>query len=256
MYQIIQYIKFLFSSTNQHGVHSPFIFDLVTKCFYDKKQYGNYEKLRAYRKFLLKNNNSIEITDYGSGSRVFKSNKRQVSKIAKTSGTSLKRVKLLFRIANYFKPKEILELGTSLGIATQALALGNSRSAVTSIEGCDKTLEFATQQLRTFKIENVSLINAKFDDSFKKISDTNYDLVFIDGNHNGTSTLNYFEQLLGTVKNDSILIFDDIYWSQSMTDAWEIIKKHPEVTVTVDTFFWGMVFFRKEQVKEHFKIRV
>jgi hypothetical protein len=40
-----------------------------------------------------------------------------------------------------------------------------------------------------------------------------------------------------------------------MTEAWETIKKHPQVTVTIDTFYWGIVFFRKAQAKEHFTIR-
>jgi hypothetical protein len=41
-----------------------------------------------------------------------------------------------------------------------------------------------------------------------------------------------------------------------MSEAWEEIKTHPKVTVTIDTFYWGLVFFRNEQPKEHFKIRV
>ena len=40
-----------------------------------------------------------------------------------------------------------------------------------------------------------------------------------------------------------------------MEEAWEIIKKHPKVTVTIDTFQWGIVFFRSEQVKEDFIVR-
>ena len=256
MYQIIQYIKFLFSSTNQHGVHSPFVFDMATRCFYDKKSYKHYKKLLSYRKALLNNNETIEITDFGSGSRVFKSNKREISKMAKTSGTPLKRTKLLYRITNYFKASETLEFGTSLGIATQALALGNLQGNVTSIEGCSTTLKFTQKQIDTFKIENVTLYNDTFDNAIPKLENNNYDLIFIDGNHKGTSTLDYFEHLLKLANNDSVFILDDIYWSKSMTEAWESIKQHPKVTVTVDTFFWGMVFFRKEQVKEHFKIRV
>ena len=62
--------------------------------------------------------------------------------------------------------------------------------------------------------------------------------------------------LLPKTHNDSIFIFDDINWSKGMQEAWNKIKAHPQVSVSIDTFFWGMVFFRKEQVKEHFKIRV
>ena len=68
--------------------------------------------------------------------------------------------------------------------------------------------------------------------------------------------MHYFEALLPKATNDTVFIFDDIYWSKGMTEAWETIKQHPKVTVTVDTFFWGFVFFRKEQAKEHFTIRL
>jgi len=212
MFQTLEYIKFLFKSTNQHGVHSPFVFDLITKCFYDTTTYDDYTKLSEYRSKLLKNSTTIDIKDFGSGSRVFKSNTRPISAIAKTSGTTKKRAELLYRIVNYFKPKHSLELGTSLGIATQAMALGNSKNNITSIEGCPNTSAFTSQQLSDHHIKNVH--------------------------------------------NDSLFIFDDIYWSNDMREAWKAIKQHPKVTVTIDTFFWGFVFFRKEQAKENFTIRL
>ena len=107
------YIQFLWNSKNEHGVHSPFVFDLVTKCFYDKSPTPEYLLLRKYRNSLLENENTIEVTDFGAGSRVFKSNTRQISKIAKTAGITSKRAELLFRIAQYFQPNNILEIGTS-----------------------------------------------------------------------------------------------------------------------------------------------
>lgn len=143
-----------------------------------------------------------------------------------------------------------------LGIATQALALGNPNGKVTSIEGCPNTFQLAKKQLKAFHVNNAILINETFETSLQKLTETPYDLIFFDGNHNKDATLNYFHELLKTSHNDSLFIFDDIHWSNGMTEAWEIIKQHPAITVTVDTFFWGFVFFRKEQTKQHFKIRV
>nr|WP_321233445.1 class I SAM-dependent methyltransferase [uncultured Psychroserpens sp.] len=256
MFQIIEYIKFLFKSTNQHGVHSPFVYDLVTKCFYDNTKHETYSTLSNYRKALLSNKESIEITDFGSGSRVFKSNTRAINKIAKTSGTSKKRAQLLFRIVKYFKPKHTLELGTSLGIATQAMALGHPENNIISIEGCAHISEFTKQHLSDFNIKNVSLKTGEFETMLPKLKDSNYDLIFFDGNHNKEATLDYFNTLIETAHNDSVFIFDDIYWSKDMLETWNIIKTHPKVTVTIDTFFWGFVSFRKEQAKENFTIRL
>lgn len=256
MFQIIEYIKFLFKSTNQHGVHSPFVYNLVTKCFYDSKRHDDYSKLSAYRTALLKNKKQIKITDFGSGSRVFKSNLRAVNTIAKTSGSTLKRTQLLFRLVNCLKPKHTLELGTSLGIATQAMALGYHKNHVTTLEGCPNISEITRQQLNEFNIINVTQKTGEFSSSLSELKEKHFDLVFFDGNHNKKATLQYFHKLIDNTHNDSVFIFDDIHWSKSMVDAWEIIKKHPKVTVSIDTFFWGFVFFRKEQAKENFTIRL
>ncbi len=259
MFQIAtSYLKFLWNSKNEHGVHSPFVFDLVTKCFYDSKKYTEYSLLKEYRKSLLKNKNYIEVSDYGAGSKVFKSNKRQISKIAQTAGISQKRAELLFRITKYFKPDSILELGTSLGLATSALALGNTKSRIKTLEGCQNTIHQCQLQLQKFNINTVECINTEFSSYLKnfQLPTSNFQLIYFDGNHSKQSTLNYFELLLPTISNESVWIFDDIHWSLEMEEAWEIIKIHPRVTVSIDTFQWGIVFFRYEQEKEHFVIRI
>jgi predicted O-methyltransferase YrrM len=255
-YQISKYIKFLLKSSNQHGVHSPFVYQMVTECFYDKTKYKAYYNISKYRKSLLKNQTKINITDLGAGSQVMKHQERTVSSMAKNAGTTKKRAKLLLRLTNYLKPDEILELGTSLGIATHAMSLNNTKANITSIEGCHNTFEFTKEQFSKQQTKHITFISGDFNDEIKKLKTHNYDLIFFDGNHQKEATLNYFETLLQTSNNDSVFIFDDIYWSKSMTEAWEIIKKHPKVTVTIDTFFWGFVFFRKEQAKEHFVIRI
>jgi len=263
--QIKSYIKFLFHSKNEHGVHSPFVFDLVTKCFYDATKYPEYETLKSYRKSLLENKNTIEVTDFGVGSRVFKSNTREISKIAQTAGITPKNAELLFRIVYYFQPKSILEIGTSLGLATSALSLGNKNSNIITLEGCPNTMATAKKmfQVSSFKFpnNNVEFVNTEFNlyfENFKpetlNLKPQIFDLVYFDGNHSKKATLDYFEALLPTISNDSVWIFDDIHWSAEMEEAWGIIKNHPKVSVTIDTFQWGIVFFRAEQKKEHFII--
>ncbi len=252
---IKSYLKFLWKSTNAHGVHSPFVFDLVRKCFYDKTDYKEYEVLKAYRNSLLQDKNTIEVTDFGAGSRIFKSNTRAINQIAQNAGISRKDAKLLFRIVNYFKPENVLEIGTSLGLATSALTLGNS-SSITTLEGCPETAKVAQSQFQKFNFTINSKVT-EFESHLKnyQLSTINYQLIYFDGNHSKEATLNYFELLLPTISNETVWIFDDIHWSEGMEEAWEIIKKHPKVTVTIDTFQWGFVFFRKEQEKEHFIIR-
>jgi len=257
-FQFKAYLKFLWHSKNEHAVHSPFVFSLITKCFYDKKSKPEYAILQQYRNAVLENKNSIEVTDFGAGSKVFKSNKRKIAQIAKTAGISAKRAQLLFRISNYFQPENILELGTSLGLATSALALGNKNAQIITLEGCPNTASQCQLQLQKFRINNVACVITEFSGYLTSHNPqlTTHNLIYFDGNHSKEATLAYFDLLLPTITNDSVWIFDDIHWSAEMEIAWEAIKKHPKVSVTIDTFQWGLVFFRREQPKEHFIIRV
>lgn len=257
LFQIKSYIKFLWHSKNEHAVHSPFVFNLLTKCFYDKKAKPEYAILKEYRNSLLQNKNTIEVTDFGAGSRIFKSNTRRIAKIAKTAGISPKRAQLLFRIVNYLQPDTMLEIGTSLGLATASLSLGNPKTSIVTLEGCPETAKQAQLQLQKFNCNNVKLIVSEFSSYLKnnQPSTINFQLIYFDGNHSKKATLEYFELLLPTITNETVWIFDDIHWSKEMEETWEIIKNHPQVTVSIDTFQWGLIFFRYEQPKQHFVIR-
>ena len=270
LHSITSYFKFLWQSKNEHGVHSPFVFNLVTKCLYDKKQYAEYARLNTHRKLLLKNKSTIDVNDFGAGSKVFTSNTRAINKIAKTAGISSKRAELLFRIVHYFQPSTILEIGTSLGLATAALALGNPKAKIITLEGCPNTLATANENFQNSKFHHetsgpnskVEFVNTEFESYLKNLKPETLnlkpetiDLVYFDGNHSKKATLDYFNLLSPTVTNDTVWIFDDIHWSVDMEAAWERIKNHPKVTVTIDNFQWGLVFFRTEQEKEHFTIR-
>ena len=206
---------------------------------------------------LFSNQNSINITDYGKGSSVFKSNVRKVSDIAKIAGITKKKAALLLRMADYFNPNNILEIGTSVGLGTSVLSIGNPDAQIVTLEGCKKTAEVAIALFSQNHLNNIELVVGNFNETLSDIlKNRQFDLIYFDGNHQKEATLNYFNQCLETVHNNSIFIFDDIHWSPEMQLAWEEIKIHPKVTITIDTYFWGLVFFRKEQEKQHFMIRV
>jgi predicted O-methyltransferase YrrM len=258
LFQIKSYLKFLWYSKNEHAVHSPFVFNLITKCFYDTKSKSQYLILKKHRESLLANSNSITVTDFGVGSKVFKSNVRSIAQIAKTAGISARHAQLLFRITNYLQPKSILEIGTSLGLATAAMALGYDKALITTVEGCPATAEIAQKQFNEFRLEGINSVLSEFDSYLATIpaTEVKFDMIYFDGNHSKKATIAYFEKLLPTITNDSVWIFDDIHWSPDMEEAWNIIKEHSLVTVTIDVFQWGIVFFRREQPKEHFIIRL
>jgi len=252
----IIYLKFLLKSTNQHGVHSPFVYDITTKCFYKKQNRKLWNSFKETKQQLLENKKVIKVTDFGSGSKIFKSNKREISKITQVAGISNKKAKLLIKIATYFKPTNVLEIGTSVGLSTAAIKISNQNTIISTLEGCPETSKVAEDLFTKNNFKNINITTGNFKETLPKtIKNKQFDFIYFDGNHTKKSTLNYFETCLQTINNDSVWIFDDIYWSKEMQEAWIEIKKHPKVTVTVDVFHFGIVFFRKEQAKEHFKIR-
>ena len=255
IHQSKSYIKFIRLAKNRHGVHSPFVYDLVTNCFNDKTKYPEYETLKKHRKALRGDTSKFEMKDFGQGSRVFKGNARKVSAVIKNAGMKKKRQRLLFRLAKYFKSETVLELGTSLGLGTVALSLSNEFSAIQTVEGCPNTLQKAQEYFEKFNLHNIQIHQKLFSEFLQNTSEK-FDLIFIDGDHNGERTLEYFHSLLKNVHNNSVIVFDDIYWSKDMTTAWQQIIANDIVTLSIDTFQWGLVFFRKEQAKQHFIIRI
>jgi len=255
LYAFRAYFLYLLNATNQHGIHSPFVYQLVTKCFYNTKKRSAYKLINSFRKQLLSNTNYISVSDFGAGSRVFNSNKRKIAAIAKNAGISLKRAQLLHRLISYLQITNVLELGTSVGISTASMAIENKEIAIITVEGCPETSKIAIENFHDFELSNITLINDVFENALPSLLKNKFDLVYIDGNHQRDATIHYFNLLLTTVHNETLFIFDDIHWSKEMEAAWNFIKEHPKVTVTIDTFQWGFVFFRKEQAKENFVVR-
>ncbi len=258
-FQLIRdYLKFLTHSVNAHGLHSPFIYALATNCFYDKTKYPEYRLLKEYHKQLLLNKTIIEVTDLGAGSRVFQTHERSVAEIATIAGSSLKNMKRLFRLTKYFKPKSILELGTSLGKSAYAMALGSPKSQIITVEGDKKLVNLTRKQFQKNNIKNITIIQSDFDAYLDKLieKDIKFDMVLMDGNHLLEPTLRYFEKLQKHLHNDSVVIVDDIYWSEEMKAAWKKLKRHPNVKQSVDTFYFGLLFFRAEQYPQDFLINL
>jgi predicted O-methyltransferase YrrM len=81
---------------------------------------------------------------------------------------------------------------------------------------------------------------------------TRIDFAFLDANHRFEPTLRYFDTLLPLCHEDTCLVFDDIHWSAEMEAAWETICQHESVTLSLDLFNIGVVFFRRKQPKQHF----
>ena len=256
---ISAYIKYLLRSGNEHAIHSPFLFELYTKVILGRKDDNpDYNDLKTLRKELLASQREIEILDLGAGSRINKSNIRKIRKIAKNAEKPEKFGKLFYRLIKRLQPKNVIELGTSLGLTTLYMSRAKKDSSIISFEGCPQTAQIARENFDKNGAKNIEIVIGNIDDTLPerlKGLTGGIDYAYFDANHRYEPTVRYFEQCLPYITNDTLFIFDDIYWSDEMTKAWEYIKAHPQVTLTVDLFWIGLVFFRKEQVKENFTLR-
>ena len=254
---IRSYLNYRLHAITEYGVHSPFLFEFIIHVLKDKQVYPDYRRVESLKKQLLRSDEIIEVTDFGAGSKVLKDKHRSVAGIAKTSSKPKKYGRLLHRISRFLKPASILELGTSLGLSTAYMALGNQNSRIITMEGCPNIANIAKANFRQLQLDHIELVNGPFDEMLTGVLDElpELNLVFVDGNHRLEPTLAYFEQCLPKAVNETCMIFDDIHWSKEMEEAWEIIRKNPGVTLSVDLFFMGLVFFKRELTKSDVMIR-
>ncbi|UMB61358.1 class I SAM-dependent methyltransferase [Lutibacter sp. A80] len=228
-FKIKSYLLFLLKSTNKHGIHSPFVYNLVTNCFTIKTAASKKQKL-------------VTILNY------FKNNNIEIPNITK------KQALLLIRIVTYFKPKSILELETSFGFNTALLSIGNPKAAVTTIKNNKTINKEAAALFNNIELLNITLINSNLKN--KLINNSQFDFIYFDKTHQKTTLLNNFKDCLVASHNNSVFIFNAINSSKELQEAWEEIKNNPKVTITINTYFYGIVFFRTEQARQHFTIRV
>lgn len=255
-----KFLRYYLTASNGkgHGVHSPFVYEFITHVLNDHTQYEAYAQIEALRKELLVEKALIDVEDLGAGSAVSKTKQRSIGSIAKHAAKSPKWGQLLYRLVHYYQPETILELGTSLGISSAYMAMANPNAHIITGEGCNAIAAEAVRNFHSLHLSQIELVEGNFDDTLQPILNIMQvvDMAYIDGNHRLEPTLRYFEQILPATHNFSLIVLDDIHWSREMEQAWQQIKAHPSVRLSIDLFFIGLVFFREEiKVKQHFTIR-
>lgn len=260
---VLKYINYRLTSYTEHDLHSPFMYNFYMELIKNENPFSDFEELNILRKKLQSNATTIEITDFGAGSKKLNSNKRQINEIAKYGIAQKKQAEFLYRLLNKFTPKIIVELGTSIGLTSLYLSKALPKSNIYTIEGCPNLFKFSKELFKTEStsmgsVTNITSINGNFNIEFPKLLTNidSLDFLYIDGNHTYEATINYFNLALEKKKSNSIFVFDDIYWSEDMQKAWKEICLHKDVTLSLDLFYFGIVFFKTEnKEKEHFVLK-
>jgi predicted O-methyltransferase YrrM len=238
------------------GIHSPFAYQLVRNVFQNKSPvpYSRIERLKTAIKGM---DMKVPVSGHGAGSSYGSISEITIGHLLKRISVDAKYGQLLYRMVDYFKPKKILELGSGLGISTAYLALHEHNPEVHTIEASGVYAEIAQTNLQKIGANNVIVYNGFFSEKLPEVLAhlKSPDIVFFDGDHRKAATLEYFYLCKKHIHNETIFIFDDIHWSVGMEEAWQEIVNTPEVTLSVDIFRMGIIFFRKELTKQHFIIK-
>ena len=249
IYLVIHRIKALY--LNGSGT---FIDNLQIKVLNDALTNSDFEKIEKIRSVLLQDSTPLPSVDFGAGSKRKRTN-RTIGDITRISSVNDRYGRLLYRLAGYYSPLHIIEMGTAAGISTQYLATGNPHAEVITVEGNPHLAELASRNFRINRIKNITVINSSFDDVLPQL--VKYirpgDIVYIDGNHTSEATWRYYSAFTATGKNP-ILVFDDINWSQDMRSAWKKICSHASQGIFIDLFHMGIYFNNLQVPKQIFPI--
>jgi predicted O-methyltransferase YrrM len=258
LYPVAEFLKYIVFSSNRkgHGIHSPFVFNLIIKVFRNKTSPAVVLDIEKVRRKLTRDDRVISVTDLGAGSKIMKGNLRKVSDIAKYSSVPPKYGRLLTGLASEFGEPGILELGTSLGLSAMYLSAGLKKGKVYTIDACKETLEVARQNFSSSGFKEITVLNGSFDEMIPVFRETNITpgIVFVDGDHTGESVLRYYEKIRQFSGDNTVLIFDDIHCSREMGEAWKKIKRDEEISITIDLYRFGIVFFRKGMTRMDYVI--
>jgi predicted O-methyltransferase YrrM len=252
---ILEYLKYQKNAKTKYYLHSPFYYQFFLNILEKNEIDEKTTTINTIVGQLKKQKQLIEIQDFGAKKGVYK---KSVAAIAKNVIIPDKYGKVLTRAVHYFQPKTIVELGTSLGISSSYMAVAAHSAAIISFEGAPAVVSIAKKNHAQLQLKNIEIVEGDFVITLAERLATisQIDLAYIDANHTYEATMAYFHLLKQKISENSVLIFDDIYWSKGMQKAWQEIQKEEAVTTTIDIYKMGFVFFKKDKLaKQHIQLR-
>lgn len=256
-FRAISYLQYFVSAKSIQYIHSPFLFELMRFVFNDSSKNfpKEFEVIEEQRKKMHKDSSLVNYEDFGAGGDVERKKTMSLQAISALAVKQSKYSRFLYRLIQYQKSTEVVELGTSLGITTAYLSLACNK--VHTVEADKNILSVAKNNWQQLFINNVHSYCFDLNDAWNKLSDhvNTIDFLFIDANHRKEAMIRYVLQALPYIHQRSVIVLDDIHWSEETKEAWEILKKRKEVSLSFDIFQMGVLFFDSNLSKQHFTLR-
>jgi predicted O-methyltransferase YrrM len=203
----------------------------------DRRTFYAFEEIEQLRLAQIASEEKLETTDYGTGKTL---ESKKISRIIKTTVKPSRQAQFLFRLIEHYGCAKILEIGTSLGITTLYLSAPAKTSHVITLEGDPVIASKAQFHFESLLRTNIHLLTGRFEETLPlalaQLQQT--DFIFFDGNHRKDATVRYFKQALPFATDRSIFVFDDIYWSKEMTEAWGEIYSDARLRLPLTCIVW------------------
>ncbi|MFM7594855.1 MAG: O-methyltransferase [Flavobacteriales bacterium] len=253
---IVEGIKYQLHAKKRQGIHSPFVYELADVGLQICLEKEDLRTLNRFDSQQKRDQRQITITDLGAGSKT-RRNQRTINQIHKNSSSGKRYGALLYRLCKHFEPARILELGTSLGRGSLAMHLGNPAAELTSIEGSPEIAAIARENMNEFATNpsNIYLVESSFSTYLSTLDHKTFDLVYIDGHHQGEALCNYLDLILPYTHEQTLFLLDDIRWNDDMFMAWNKLVSDKRFHLSIDFFRMGLLSRRPMQAKEHFVLK-
>ena len=233
-----------------HWVHSPFTFHTLNYVIFERTPYYSFNIIESLRQQLLHDNTTLTLQPLGTS----QAKTTTIARELKNSTKSPRQAQLLQRLCASNQSHYIIELGTNLGLSTAYLASNNSNSQVYTLEGQPQLCQIAQQNFKQLHLNNIQIIEGNINNTLPTLIQQipQIDLLFIDANHQYQATINYYKLAKSKVHKNTIIIFDDIHWSEGMQQAWNEIRQDPDIRLSIDIFHMGIVWFNTDIPKQHY----
>jgi predicted O-methyltransferase YrrM len=209
-----------------HGVHSPFVFDLITTVIEERRRYYCYEQLSPVRLQIRQIPHKVTVHSRAMSVR---------SAFRKYCFTE-QEDKLLFRLANRFQPKTMYVEGSGFGLTPLYLTAYSTDSICLVVESEPSVFTIAQEYIKKYATASVVL-----HDNFDALQDM-FDFIVL-GDSFKPLTIQSFEHIIPYINDTGIIVIAGINSSPDNRNTWHQICVHPKVTVTIDLVRLGIVFF-------------
>jgi len=217
---------------------------------FTESEHAWIKKIEYKRSRLLNSEDTIKVDFRLNSDPEPENNNREKIKDVCLASVNSSYGALMHRLVREFDPKNCLELGTCLGISTafisSALTLNGAGRLVT-LEGSPARSKYAESVLSELGLPDIDHVVGPFNQTLEPLLQDyqEIDFCYIDGHHDGTATIKYFESISSVLTDGSIVVIDDITWSDDMNRAWNTIRDKEEVALAMDTFMMGICLIKK-----------